>query len=308
MTTSSSTEAGALPTKATFSEEGVPHKQQFTEAELIEMGIAIGLKVGADIDLDRVTELIHAHRESVGLPKGQVVIEDSPMAVVRKCKGCTPGNALYGQHDINWLIPTLLMSEAIQQKTKYLLELCRHVGWMWMSNAVTVVTRRPTELHLMRRGDVRVLHNPKGMAVRYLDGNGLYALDGIRIPRSIGDVHIAGGALSRIDRVGVSQVMAVQNTEQRAALLKWIPPKLLAECLDRKVLDRDTIEVGGDYVLYSVDFGDGNIRNFLEMTCPSDGTVHHERVSKECTTVKQALMFRNFGKVTMEFVAPLAMT
>ena len=70
-----------------------------------DAGIEIGLATGPEMDEEKVRELTDAHRMMCGVPKAKnFIVMDSPFAVMAKYDACTPSNALYGQHDINWLM------------------------------------------------------------------------------------------------------------------------------------------------------------------------------------------------------------
>ncbi len=60
-----------------------------------------------------------------------------------------------------------------------LMDLCQSTGWFWPFQGVVIFTRRPVEVHLLEGR----LHKDGGMAVRYRDGFGVYALHGVRVPQ-----------------------------------------------------------------------------------------------------------------------------
>ena len=55
------------------------------------------------------------------------------------------------------------------------MEVARSAGWWWPFENAVVISERPVELHLDPEGR---LHNTEGMALRYPDGFGFWAIDG----------------------------------------------------------------------------------------------------------------------------------
>ena len=150
-------------------------------------GNQIGLAVGAEFDEKEVRELTDKHRELCGIPKAtNFIVFDSPMAACKEYDFLKPSNALYGQHDIHWLIQAMFFREecGLVEETNdmvYLYELAQRVGWMWMSSDTTVVTRRPTRLSMVKDGDHLVLHDLEKQAIEYADGEGGYYVRGVEV-------------------------------------------------------------------------------------------------------------------------------
>lgn len=285
------------------------------EAKLItyrEEGIRLGLATSPDLDEALVKELTQSHREICGVkPATNFLVFDSPFAASKQIPECKPSNALFGHHDAHWLSFYQFFKKECSiknlEKTDYLFELCKHVGWMWMSSDTTVVTRRPEEIHLLskpnsRGGTLKVLHNYHGMALRYRDGTGVYSINGTRIPKEYH--HLA--ALPR-DSVPVEEVMGISNTEIRTEFLKKIGIEKAFDKLGKKKLDTQTMEKGGTYELFSVEMGD-TTRVYLRGTCPSNEESFFEAVPPDCKTVGQALSFRNFGTIKIPFTGPEVLT
>ena len=263
----------------------------------VEKGIEIGLAVGADINEAEIEDLTNKHRELCGVDKASTfLVYDSPFAVCEKYKDCTPGNALYGQHDINWLIHHAffrvecgLIEET--EKIKYLLELASKIGWMWMSGDTTIVTRRPEEIHVKATGSkvgllpLQVLHNESGMALRYRDGQGLYCLEGLRIP---------GHYIT--EPYDIQKVMKEPNVELRNVLLKMGGPNVLELHCNKKVLEAATIQNGGEYELYTISIDD-NTRVYLKGMCPSKGEPFNEAVPPSIKSVEAGLHWREWGSL-----------
>lgn len=276
-----------------------------------DKGIEIGLDTNAEFDETLVKDLIDKHRGMCGVGKTKTWrIFDSPMAACKEIDGINTGNALFGQHDIYWLmyynfyrIECGLVEET--DKIVHLLELAKHVGWMWMGNNTTVITRKPVKVHAtFKRHDsipnFRVLHNENGKALEYVDGTGVCSLNGIRIPKEYEWI-ITNDILSMKD------VLSIKNTEIRTEAIKKIGIEKAFDSLDKTLLDEATYEIGGTYQLYRVIFGNVN-RIYLRMKCPSKGSIHFEAVHPDCSTVSQALNWREEGTITSSYQFPLVRT
>jgi len=291
--------------------ESLTEAQTAALADYRRIGIEIGLATGPDFDQALVRELTDNHREICDVAKAtNFLVYDSPNAAIKAHPACTPTNALYGQHDISWLIYYQFYRAELNvtglDKIKYLLELAKHVGWMWMSSDTTIVTRRPKELNMIPKpvGDetIKVLHNYNGPAVLYADGWAVYAMNGTRIPKEYH--HLVDKKASEID---VKEVMAIKNTEIRTEFLKKIGIEKAFESLQKTKLDAQTFETGGTYELFQVVFGDRQ-RIYLRGECPSNSEPFFEAVHPDCRTVAEGLHFRNFGTVSKKFQAPLELT
>lgn len=176
--------------------ESLTPEQEARMIDYLKRGIEIGLKTGGDFDEKLVRELTDAHRVMHGVAAAtEFLVYDSPAAVIQKYTEepykATPDNALYGQHDISWL----MFFEFFRQEFGFvketdpvqnLFQLAQHVGWMWMDETRTIITRRPEELHMKDSGKklepsnlpLLIMHNDSGPAIRYRDGWGLYVVDG----------------------------------------------------------------------------------------------------------------------------------
>jgi hypothetical protein len=151
-------------------------EQEAKIPEYTRVGIEIGLATGPELDEAVVRQLTDDHREMCGVPRAtEFLVYDSPMAAVEAVEGLTPSNALR--------VECGKVEET--KEIVYLLELAKRVGWMWMNETTTIVTRRAAEIHLLDKvNGTRVLHNENDYALRYIDGRGVYALNGLRVPRS----------------------------------------------------------------------------------------------------------------------------
>lgn len=286
--------------------------QQEALAKYAEMGIKIGLATGSDFNEEEVKELINKHRVQVGMkPSEDFLIYDSPYAAIEEVDGLTLGSALYGQHDIDWLIYCQYYRVELQLKgmepIAHLLELSKRIGWFWLGQKNTVITRRPDELHLLTKptgdgGKIKVMHNYNDMAIKYRDGRGQFAFNGTAIPDQYSDMVYA-----KAEDIDVKRVMSIKNTEVRTEFLKKIGVERAFDKLDKKKLDEKEYNVGGKYELFSLQFGE-NTRIYLRGCCPSNNEYFFEAVPPTCTTVDAALNFRNGYSIELPYAPPPILT
>lgn len=72
------------------------------------------------------------------------------------------------------------------EEIKGLIDVARYgAGWWIPLKKVCLVSEPPVELHMNEQGQ---LHFDGGMALKYSDGEGVYALNGIRIPKKFKDI------------------------------------------------------------------------------------------------------------------------
>ena len=265
--------------------------------EYRRVGIEIGLATGPEMDEAKVKELTDAHREMAGVKKAEIFkVYDSPFAACKDIPGINPGNALYGQHDISWLINHQFFRTdcGLIEETKqifYLMELAKRVGWMWMSGNTTIVTRRPKTIHMLdtkvdTNNEVRilkVLHNPTGMALEYADGTGLYSLYGTRLTKEYQWLVTENG------KYDISRVLNISNAAIKTIGLRVLGPKALITA--GTAIDKWSSKVGGEYTLYSVIVNENN-RLYLSGECPSKHEPFCEAVPPTIKTCKQALAWR----------------
>lgn len=291
--------------------EHLTPEQEAKMADYTREGIEIGLATGPDFDEEEVLHLTNAHRVQCGLPPVEKLdVFDSPFAACRSIEGLRPGNALYGQHDINWLQFYQFFRQELGLKKEtqpivHLYELAKRVGWMWMNGERTVVTRRSEEIYLANKaGGFKVLHNLDDKAVRYRDGWGLYALNGIRIPADFTWI-----VTTPADQLDPEQVLGITNVELRGEAVKKIGMTKMLDRLESKVLHTYHCDIGGDYELHQIQLGE-NTRIYLKMTCPSKGEMTVEAVPPTIKTCQEALTWREWGTVSIPtgYLPPLVRT
>lgn len=140
---------------------------------------------------------------------------------------------------------------------------------------IAFISEKPQEIHW----DKKVLHNTKGLAVKYEDNYGLYCLNGVRVSKEIVET-----PASNLDP---RLILKEKNAEIRREIIRRIGiervcNKLGAKCIDKK----------GRYELLLLDLQDDRYRPYLKMVNPSIGTYHIEGVEPHIRTVEDALVWR----------------
>lgn len=260
-------------------------------------GIEIGLATGPEMDEALVREITDKHRILCDIPAATVFkVYDSPFAAIKDNEGLTNANALYGQHDINWLMHyQFFRTECgfVEETNKivHLMELAKRVGWMWMDESTTIVTRRPKSIHFTSEKretngtirDLKVLHNTKGLALEYADGLGVYALYGTRLSKEYQWLVTDNGNYT------VERVLKITNAAIKTIGLRLLGPNALIT-IGTKINTWQS-EKGGLYTLYSVPIN-GNTRVYLHGECPSKHEPFCEAVPPDTKTCQQALAWR----------------
>jgi hypothetical protein len=192
-------------------------------------------------------------------------------------------DSCYGQHDANWLgfYDYFKIACGLENETQKLCGLwgvAQHAGWWLPHRDICWISERHNILH--RDGQGR-LHKDGAMALTYPDGWGIYALHGVRMP--------AEYVTTPAERLSVDAVLKESNTEVRRELIRKIGVERFMQKAPHKVLHRRD-----DYELLSIRLSDDvPDARYLKMVNRSIGTYHVEGVAPDCSTVEQALNWRN---------------
>ena len=126
------------------------------------------------------------------------------------------------------------------------------------------------------------------MALSYLDGWGIYALNGVRMK--------ADYVLTPAEQLKPSVILAETNAEVRRELLRKVGIERFLSAAKHKVLNTQ-----GNYSLLSIELSPA-IRDarYLKMVNPSVGCWHVEGVAPECDTVQEAINWRA-GNINKEW-------
>ena len=165
-----------------------------------------------------------------------------------------------------------------------LILLTQSVGFFVSHENAWFVSDRPVELHYDSQYR---LHHDGGMAIRYRDGWGRYALHGRRVPQWLAET-----SASDLDPKHFSEI---DNVEIRREFIRKVGIERVSAALNPRVIDTRNDH---DYQLLEFNFGNGYCPRYLKMrnaTVP--GIWHIEQVSRRAETVQQAINCRAYGQV-----------
>ena len=206
-------------------------------------------------------------------------------------------HSVYGQHDASWLGFYNYFLEVcdlkVCEKLKPLMDLAENCGWWIPYDELCVLQEKTVEVHLQ---DGR-LHCETGAAVLYQDGFGVWALNGIYMPKELVE--------TPADKINPKVILEIKNVEVRREVIRKVGVETIVKKLGAKVIDKV-----GDYELLDVDLGSDSgekrYRPYLKMKNPSvAGVFHIEGISPECRTVKEAICYRNGLN---DYEAPVALS
>jgi len=141
----------------------------------------------------------------------------------RPAMGMDPGDpafVLVVGHQPSWpLMPKPETFPATARRLELWTTLMRSAGWWWPAERACVVTERPVEVHLETGEDGNDwLHRADGPAIRYRDGNDVYAWHGVVVPE-----RYITGALTGADW------RAETNSERRQVIIERMGPEWLLD-------------------------------------------------------------------------------
>ncbi|MDQ2855028.1 MAG: hypothetical protein M3R68_01770 [Acidobacteriota bacterium] len=152
--------------------------------------------------------------------------------------------------------------------------------FFWITPAEVIALPRPV---LLLNGNQ--LHSSQGPAVSWMEGEEEYFF--------LNDVHVSRVIVETpASQLDPRLLLKERNTEVRREMVRKIGIERVCQALEAKCLDRQD-----NYELLLLDLQDGRTRPFLKMKNPSIGVYHIEGVSPECTTVAEALAWRNQSDV-----------
>lgn len=132
--------------------------------------------------------------------------------------------------------------------------LAQDCGWILSYEHLCILVEKPQQI-CMESGR---LHHETAPAVRYSDGFSIYSLNGVQVPTWLIE--------TPKHEIKPDDVLALTNTEQRAAAMRFVGLAYFLDALNAKELD-----VYNGYKLYSLNVEGQKIGPYLYMTCPSSG-------------------------------------
>lgn len=150
-------------------------------------------------------------------------------------------------------------------------------------NHVILVEKPEVHMEVDARGWGYQPHNDSGPAVYFPElKKSIYCLHGVKVPKTI--------VTTPADKLDPKLMVETRNAEVRRELVRKLGIDKIFEALGATTLDKSE---DGVYELVSLNIGDTRTRPYLKMLNPSIGTWHFEGVRPGCSTVIQALEFRN---------------
>jgi hypothetical protein len=180
----------------------------------------------------------------------------------------------------------------LEKMTKF----CEDIPFCYINAGFCVVSQPPIAIH--HKGIV--LHNEKEKAVSFADGWGVYALNGVRMDSKY--IETPASQLSVVD------VMEEQNVDVRREVLRKVGLDRFIKETGGKCLDTYEMFINGKkciYQLLEISLDNETTARVLKMDNPSIDAMHVEGVEDTCSTVKEALAWRNGFD---EYVEPKQLT
>lgn len=148
---------------------------------------------------------------------------------------------------------------------------------IYVSETKIIIINSPAEHHLKDVRGNSVLHNETGAALLMRDGLGVFAIEGIVVPKWI------------VEKDGKDfdpkEVLALVDVDQRRIAIKKMGVAKLCD-------EMPVIDSFGDYLLIDMGKVIGEQALYLKMVNPSNGEIHVEGVENGCTTVQAAINWR----------------
>jgi len=150
-------------------------------------------------------------------------------------------------------------------------------GLWWPYENLCLLSERPVEVVTNDEG---VVHSERGPAIRYRDRHRIWVLNGVYVPSWLVELPE--------ERIDPLRLLEIRNRSVRREFVRKVGIDRVCYKLETRCVDRE-----GNYELLLLDLGDRRQRPYLKMLNPSLGTWHVEGVSSVCTTVAEALAWRN---------------
>ncbi len=217
-------------------------------------------------------ENIHVVDSPMAATKLAQELDDAPDSDARKHTRAQ----IYGSHDAAWLSFYAYFGEVCGleccKRLEGLMELAKSCGWWSPYEECVILQHRHEELHLDDEGR---LHNEEGMAVRYRDGWGVWAINGVRVTEQI---------VMHPETQTTAEIQSEQNEEiKRIRIERFGWEKYLA-AVNAVTIDQrhNDIEATDEALLKA----DG--MTVLLCACPSTARVYTLEVDPECSTCEEA--------------------
>ena len=152
-------------------------------------------------------------------------------------------------------------------------EMAQSCGWIWAYYDIAIFSERQSEIHIDDEGR---LHSVSGPALAYPDGWGVWAVNGVRVPREWVD---------KKDELDPTMALTHPNMEERLALKTLIGWGRILPHINARVIDKDPDPQIG--TLWEAELPDSGTERFLEAQCAL-GPTHFLCVDPACKTALEA--------------------
>jgi hypothetical protein len=204
--------------------ESLTPEQEATFDHYVEKWLKIGLSTERmnkekAIEYARMAYQVGSHDDGSPLkfPDKYYFVASPNACVELDCQlspGLSPKESLdatcYGNQEASWLSFYNFFQEQCSIKEVDILNgmfgLAEHCGWWVPREDYIIFQDRPEEIHMQNK----VLHNDKGMAIKYTDGWGLWAINGITVNEQI---------VMRPETLTIDQIDGEQNNDVRSIML-----------------------------------------------------------------------------------------
>ena len=168
----------------------------------------------------------------------------------------------------------LELDQDIEERAEAYQKVCESVNYIWLNSHFTMVCARPTEIH---RDDQGRLHNENGLAIKYLDGWGLYVINGVTVNEQI---------VLRPETLTINQIQKESNQEKRRIMIERFGVDKYLQAINATIVDVDMRGVigAGARALMKDDKGDC----WFIGTDGSTDRVYNMYVGQGYTTCKEA--------------------
>ena len=162
------------------------------------------------------------------------------------------------------------------------MRVARNAGWWWPFANAVILTERPCRL---LRDDRNRLHSEDGMAIKYPDGWGVYAIHGVRVPSFVVE---APGSMT------VAQIREEGNAEVKRIMRERFGESRYLSESGATVIDVDSVGIeskNGSPDIIRALMKDDESRIFLVGSDGSTKRTYHMEVPSTIKTCREAHSF-----------------
>ena len=197
-------------------------------------------------------------------------------------------STIHGYHEAGWLSFYDCYGEVFGMRDEVkildgIMETARECGWYIPMTTCCIVSERTS---ILNRDDEYRLHSETTVAAGYPDGEGVWAIHGVRVPRDV---------IEDVSSITVERIDDEENVEIRRIMIDRYGAEKYVEDSGAEEIDRGVVSKSGDVViLYRKEVPDDEtiiMAKVLNSTLEPDGSIKHYwlRVPPDIDTVKDAV-------------------